>query len=59
MKTAYEDVISYWEKELWLNASLTAVPFYESEGWETVERTMHGSLACVKMIKYLEPGSSE
>jgi putative acetyltransferase len=51
MKTAYEDVQSFGVNELWLDASLTAVPFYESEGWERVNQMMHGSLACVRMKK--------
>jgi len=54
MKIACEDVTSYGKNELWLDASLTAVPFYESEGWEYVEQTMHGSLVCIRMTKRLD-----
>ena len=54
MKIAYKDVISRGVKELWLDASLTAVPFYETQGWEYVEQRMHGPLECVRMIKNLK-----
>jgi putative acetyltransferase len=53
MQRAYEDVLSFGIARLWLYASLTAVPFYEAEGWVYVERSMRGSLACVRMEKEL------
>ncbi len=55
MKRACGDSASYGVKELWLDASLTAIPFYEAEGWETVEHKMHGILECVRMIKSTAP----
>ena len=53
MHKAYEDVLSAGVEYLWLYASLTAVPFYEAEGWEYLEQTMRGSLECVRMEKSL------
>jgi len=53
MQIAYEDAQSFAVKELWLDASLTAVPFYEAEGWNTVGHEMHGPLECVRMTKAL------
>ena len=53
MKRTYEDVLSFGVARLWLYASLTAVPFYEAEGWVYVERSRRGSLACVRMEKEL------
>jgi len=54
MKKAYQDVKTHGVQDLWLDASLTAVPFYEVEGWEVVESGMHGILECVRMIKRLD-----
>ena len=54
MKTAYQDVKAHGVQDLWLDASITAVPFYEVEGWEVVESGMHGILECVRMIKRLD-----
>jgi putative acetyltransferase len=54
MEKTYEDIRTFGVKELWLDASLTAVPFYETEGWEFIEKKMHGSLACVRMIKRMD-----
>ncbi|MCP4425155.1 MAG: GNAT family N-acetyltransferase [Chloroflexi bacterium] len=51
MKMAYEDAASHGVTDMWLDASLTAVPFYEVEGWEHVEERMHGALACIRMVK--------
>ena len=51
MKRAYQDVISKGVEELWLYSSLTAVPFYEKDGWIFVEQTRRGSLECVRMEK--------
>ncbi len=53
MKTAYDDAQSFGVKELWLDASLTAVPFYQAEGWEYVGQEMHGPLECVRMTRTL------
>ena len=56
MKVAYEDILSAGVTELWLDATLTAVPFYEAEGWKYIEQRMHGPLECVRMTKELDPG---
>jgi putative acetyltransferase len=53
MEVAYQDAKSQDVVELWLYASLTAVPFYQAIGWQYVERTMRGLLNCVKMTKHL------
>jgi putative acetyltransferase len=55
MEKACQDAISCGVKELWLNASLTAVPFYEAVGWEYVKLRTHGPLECVRMTKRLQP----
>lgn len=53
MDVAYQDAKSQGVEDLWLFASLTAVPFYQATGWETVESGMRGVLECVKMTKHL------
>jgi putative acetyltransferase len=53
MRRAYEDAVLMGVQNLWLFASLTAVPFYEAEGWQFVEKTMRGWLECVRMEKVL------
>lgn len=53
MKIAYEDASLRGVTDLWLDASLTAVPFYAADGWQSVERKMHGALECVRMVKRL------
>jgi putative acetyltransferase len=53
MKKAYQDVHAAGQNNLWLYASLNAVPFYRKEGWTYVEQVMRGSLACVRMEKVL------
>ncbi len=53
MKTAYRDMREQGVRETWLDASITAVTFYEVEGWQFVEERMHGHLECVRMIKKL------
>jgi putative acetyltransferase len=55
MEIASEDAISHGAVDLWLDASLTAVPFYEAIMWEYVELKMHGLLECVRMTKSLLP----
>jgi hypothetical protein len=40
-------------KELWLDASITAVPFCEAIGWDFIERSMHGTLERVRTTKRL------
>ena len=51
MERAYEDVIAAGVENLWLYSSLTAVPFYENDGWQFVAHSTRGSLACVRMEK--------
>jgi GNAT superfamily N-acetyltransferase len=53
MEIAYADAMQNGVTEMWLDASLTAVPFYEVEGWLYVEERMHGLLECVRMTKKL------
>ena len=54
MGVAYDDVRSFGVKDLWLDASLNAVPFYQVEGWQYIEQRMHGSLQCVRMTKRMD-----
>lgn len=51
MKKAYDDALSTGVNKFWLYASLTAVPFYESEGWKKLEQSKRGNLECIKMEK--------
>ena len=51
MEVAYRDALSQGVREMWLFASLTAVPFYQAIGWRYVERSMRGDLECVRMTK--------
>ena len=51
MTIACEDAAAYGVKEMWLDASLTAVPFYKILGWQTKEKRMHGSLPCLRMTR--------
>jgi len=51
MAIACEDAASHGVGKMWLDASLTAVPFYKTLGWKFVENRMHGALACVRMTK--------
>jgi putative acetyltransferase len=53
MKVAYEDAALLGVAELWLDASLNAVPFYQAEGWQVVKKRMHGPLQCIWMTKKL------
>ncbi|MEE8356143.1 MAG: GNAT family N-acetyltransferase [Anaerolineales bacterium] len=59
MNTAYKDARKHGVKELWLDASNTAVPFYEAIGWDTIKLSMHGSLEGVRMTKRLSHGKVE
>jgi putative acetyltransferase len=56
MEVAEKDAKDRGVEELWLDSSLTAVPFYEAIGWNYVEQSMHGTLECVKMTKKLHRG---
>jgi putative acetyltransferase len=55
MAKACEDAISRGVEAFWLDASLTAVPFYKAIGWTYVEPIAHGSLPGVRMTKQLLP----
>jgi len=39
----------------WLDASLTAVPFYQALGWDYVALSTDGPLDSVRMVKQLLP----
>lgn len=53
MEHALEDAREQGVDLLWLDASLTAVPFYESLGWEYITFQTAGPLDCVRMEKRL------
>jgi GNAT superfamily N-acetyltransferase len=53
MRKAYDDMINFGVEESWLDASLTAVPFYLAEGWQYIEKLTDGPLECVRMVKQL------
>jgi putative acetyltransferase len=55
MKYVYVDAIDLGMSELWLDASFTAVPFYQALGWDNVAFSTVGSLDCVRMVKNLHP----
>jgi N-acetylglutamate synthase-like GNAT family acetyltransferase len=53
MAHAEQDAREQNVHQLWLDASLTAVPFYQTLGWDFVKLSKAGSLDCVRMIKEL------
>lgn len=53
MAYAANDALAQGVDALWLDASLTAVPFYKADGWQEVKRATHRGLACVRMTKQL------
>ncbi len=53
METVSEDARACGVTQFWLDASLTAVPFYQATGWQTIKQMMHGKFACVRMTKQL------
>lgn len=53
MDIAHQDALARGVTEFWLDASLTAVPFYKATGWKPIKQMMHGELACVRMTKQL------
>ena len=57
MAIACEDATAHGVTDMWLDASLTAVPFYKSFGWQTGERRMHGALPCIRMTLQLRHDS--
>jgi putative acetyltransferase len=44
MDIAEKDALSMGRNEMWLMASLTAVPFYFAMGWKSVGQTTRGSM---------------
>lgn len=59
MEHAYKDAIEHNVESLWLDASLTAVPFYQVLGWNYVALSSEGPLDCVRMVKRLSPSTQE
>jgi predicted N-acetyltransferase YhbS len=55
MAQAEADALSLGVAEFWLDASLTAVPFYQATGWQTIKPMTHRGLACLRMTKQLVP----
>lgn len=53
MEHACEDAKGDNVDTLWLDASLTAVPFYRALGWEYVAMSTDGPLDSVRMVKHL------
>ncbi len=53
MDTAIKDALTHQVDQLWLDASLTAVTFYESRGWIKVETSTNGFLECIRMTKQI------
>jgi putative acetyltransferase len=53
MKYVYKDARILQVADLWLEASLTAIPFYESLGWEQTEELIDDALQGMKMVKLL------
>ncbi len=54
MQHVYEDARNLQVPDLWLEASLTAIPFYEALGWEKAVGAVNGPLDGIKMMKQLE-----
>ena len=59
MEHAYKDAKDHNANALWLDASLTAVAFYQVLGWEYVALSTEGSLDSVHMIKKLSPSTNQ
>jgi len=59
----FEDAGAQGLTHLWLDASLTAVPFYQAVGFSTVEETTHDfsgvGLECIRMTKQFSPIEKE
>ncbi len=55
MEYAYEDANDHNVETLWLDASLSAVPFYKALGWDYVTLSTDGPLDCVRMVKQILP----
>ena len=50
MEVAYKDAKKQNVETLWLDASLTAVPFYQALGWDYVVLSTDGPLDIVRMV---------
>ena len=59
MEYAYADAKDHDVNSLWLDASLTAVPFYQALGWDDVSVSSQGPLESVRMIKRLFPPTNQ
>lgn len=55
MDVACEDAREHNVETLWLDASLTAVPFYQTLGWDYVKLFTDGPLDRVRMVKQMLP----
>ncbi len=55
MECACQDARDYGVGELWLDASLTAVPFYQHLGWDYRICSTDGPLDSVRMTIQLQP----
>ena len=53
MEYVYEDARNLHVPDLWLEASLSAIPFYEALGWEKAAGAVEGPLEGIKMVKRL------
>ena len=53
MEVACQDAREHKVEVLWLDASLTAVPFYQVLGWDYIELSTEGPLDSVRMVKQL------
>lgn len=59
MEHACEDARGHNVDTLWLDASLTAVPFYQVLGWEYVAISTDGPLDSVRMVKHIAPSKNQ
>jgi putative acetyltransferase len=59
MEAVYKDARDLNMKTLWLEASLTAVPFYQRLGWDYVALITDGPLDCVRMEIQLDPKNDQ
>jgi len=55
IEAAYNDARKHNVEMFWLDASLTAVPFYQALGWDYVALSTDGPLDSVRMVKQLLP----
>lgn len=57
MEHACQDARDHNVETFWLDASLTAVPFYQALDWQYVELSTDGPLDSVRMVKLLQTNS--